>query len=309
MKVLDASFLIWERDEFRGGINAIERAGRTCYKSEGKIGPGSAEQFVEMLISVKHEAMLEHGDYIFLCDDHKIYDNVADSLQGIRDMGFQPPMLEMSCISGRPIISGNIRAWREMFGYNMLAGAYFIGHMDPIYTQGFMDSGLAPDPRIRQIRYTDLHTRNEKLTHQRLSVSFTVDRGISHEFVRHRGMSFAQESTRYCNYGMDRFGNEITTIKPFYLEGKDLELWRRGAMTSEVTYMHLLNIGHTPQEARTALPTGTKTELVMTGNLRNWQHFFDLRAKQITGPAHPQAAEVAVPLYEQCKLILPDVIF
>lgn len=308
MRTVKADFQILDRDELRGGLAIIETAGRTCYKSEDNVGPGSAERFVANCIRRKHEAMLEHGDYIFLVDDRKIYDNVADSLQLIRNSGFQAPMLEMSCIDGRPIVSGNIRAWRELFGHGALASAYFIGHMDPIYTQGFIDSGTEPDPRVKQIRYDDLIDRREKLTHQRQTVRFVVDRGVSHEFVRHRGMSFAQESTRYCNYANDKFGKEICLVEPFYLHHEDLALWRRSAMSDEVAYMHLISMGHTPQEARTLLPTGTKTELVMTGNLRAWQHFFDLRAKQITGPAHPQAAEVAVPLWETCKLIYSDVI-
>lgn len=308
MKILKPSVRIEERDELRGGLAIIERAGRTCYKSEDKITADSGERFVAMCIERKHEAMLEHGDYIFTMDDRKIYENVADALQILRDSGFEPPMLDMTCIAGRPIISGNIRAWRELFGYGSLAGAYFIGHMDPIYTQGFIDSGSQPDPRIRQIRYADLIDRREKLIHQRQTVRFIVDRGASHEFVRHRKMSFAQESTRYCNYASDRFGNEISVIEPCCLQHEDLMLWKRNAMTDEVAYMHLIRSGNTPQQARPTLPTSTKTELVMTGNLLNWQHFFDLRAKQITGPAHPQAAEVAIPLWEMDKLMFPSVI-
>lgn len=308
MRTVNADFQILDRDELRGGLAIIETAGRTCYKSEDNVSPGSAERFVANCIRRQHEAMLEHGDYIFCIDDRKIYNNVAEGLQMIRDTGYQAPMLEMTCIDDRPIISGNIRAWRELFGFGSLAGAYFIGHMDPIYTQGFCDSGTDPDPRVKQIRYTDLLDRREKLTHQRQTVRFTIDRGVSHEFVRHRGMSFAQESTRYCNYANGRFGAEICTVEPFYLQHEDLALWKRSAMSDEAVYMHLIQAGHSPQEARTVLPTSTKTELVMTGNLRNWQHFFDLRARQITGAAHPQALEVAAPLYEMDKLLLPGVI-
>lgn len=308
MKNLKPSFQIMERDEIRGGLAIIEEAGRTCYKSERKIEPGSAERFVQMCIRRRHEAMLEHGDYIFLIEDKHIYDNVAESLQMIRDAGHPAPMLEMTCIHGRPIVSGNIRAWRDLFSYGSLAGAYFTGHIDGLYTQCFFDSGADPDPRIRQIRYADLQDRLEKLTHQRQSVRFIIDRGVSHEFVRHRTMSFAQESTRYCNYAGDRFEHEISAIVPSFLQHEDLALWRSSVISAETAYMHLLQSGHTPQEARSVLPTSTKTELVMTGNLRAWQHFFDLRAKQLTGSAHPQAAEVAKPLYKLTKLMYDGVI-
>lgn len=308
MKIVKAGFVVEERDELRGGLKIIERAGRTCYKSEDHTRPDSAERFVEKCIRSHHDAMLEHGDYIFLIDDKHIYDNVAEGLQMIRDAGDQAPMLEMTCINNRPIVSGNIRAWRELFGYASLAGAYFIGHMDSIYTQGFFDSGMQPDPRVKQIRYADLIDRKEKLTHQRMTVRWIVDRGVSHEFVRHRKMSFAQESTRYCNYSGDKFDNEISVIEPFYLQHEDLSLWKRSTMSDEVAYMHLIRGGRTPQEARTVLPTSTKTELVMTGNLRTWQHFFDLRSAEKTGKAHPQAKQVAEPCHTFCKLMHPGVI-
>lgn len=308
MKILKPSFQIMERDELRGGLAIIEEAGRTCYKSEENICPGSAERFVQMCIRRRHEAMLEHGDYIFLIEDEHIYHNVAEGLQMIRDAGHPAPMLEMTCINHRPIVSGNLRAWRDLFSYGSLAGAYFIGHMDPLYTQCFFDSGSEPDPRVRQIRYADLQDRLEKLTHLRQTVRFIVDRGVSHEFVRHRTMSFAQESTRYCNYSSDKFGSEISAIEPLFLQHEDLALWRSSVKSDEVAYMHLLQGGHTPQEARGLLPTSVKTELVMTGNLHAWQHFFNLRAKQLTGAAHPQAAEVAIPFYETDKLLFPGVI-
>jgi thymidylate synthase (FAD) len=132
-------------------------------------------------------------------------------------------------------------------------------------------------------------------------VRFTIDRGISHEFVRHRVMSFSQESTRYCNYSQGKFGREITVIAPCYLvEGSQpYELWRRSCMSDEVEYFTLLNMGLSPQEARAVLPNSTKTELMMTGTIRQWDHFFDLRARQLTGPAHPQAVEVAEPLMQE----------
>ena len=308
MKTVNADFQILERDEQRGGLAIIEIAGRTCYKSEGNIGPGSAEKFVSNCIRRKHEAMLEHGDYIFAIENMRLYSALAADLQLIRDAGQPAPMLEMTCIGNRPIVSGNIRAWRELFVYGLSSGAYFIGHMEPLYTQGFYDSQTEPGPFVRQIRYADLRDRLEKLTHERQTVRFVIDRGVSHEFVRHRTMSFAQESTRYCNYANDKFGKEICAVEPFYLRHEDMALWRKSVMSDEAAYMELIRAGHTPQEARTLLPTATKTELVMTGNLRAWQHFFDLRAKQMTGPAHPQAAEVAMPLYEADKLIYPGVI-
>ena len=312
MRIVQAAFQIEDRDELRGGLHIIERAGRLCYKSEGKATGDSTEAFVKSLIRRKHLSVLEHGDMIFEIGDRHIYENVAEGLQILRDSGKQPPMLEMSNIDQRYIVSGNIRAWMELFGCGSLAGRYFIGHFDPVFIQGmdFLDEDAEPDPRVRQINYADLRSASEKRTHLRHTVRFTVDRGVSHEFVRHRKMSFSQESTRYCNYANERFGREITVISPCYLleSTEGYALWKRQCMSAENAYFTLLNLGLLPQEARAVLPTSTKTELMMTGNLRAWQHFFDLRAKRLTGAAHPQAEEVAIPLYELFKALYPETI-
>ena len=147
------------------------------------------------------------------------------------------------------------------------------------------------------------------LEHASLTVLFTVDRGVSHEIVRHRLASFAQESTRYCNYSQDKFGNEITVIQPCFLRVGTPEwtAWYDACLAAEKAYFSMLQAGRTPQEARDVLPTSLKTELWMTANLREWRHFLKLRAAGTTGKPHPQMAEVAVPLLEILKGYLPEV--
>ena len=145
------------------------------------------------------------------------------------------------------------------------------------------------------------------LEHATMTVLFVVDRGISHEIVRHRMASFAQESTRYCNYSQDKFGKEITVIKPFYLEQdtKDYSVWYWAMKECEHAYFTLLQMGYSPEKARCVLPTSLKTELVMTANMREWRHFFKLRAAGETGKPHPQMLEVAVPLLKECQQKFP----
>lgn len=166
---------------------------------------------------------------------------------------------------------------------------------------------------------------------KRITVRFICDRGVSHEFVRHRVFSFAQESTRYCNYSKDKFGNEVTYIMPYwipYKEGQyeinegedswgnyngDYITWNKEPVSehssyyktlfyfikaldqAEMQYFNLLNSGWTPQQARAVLPNALKTELVMTGFVSDWKHFFELRD---AASAHPQAQELAHPLHE-----------
>lgn len=147
------------------------------------------------------------------------------------------------------------------------------------------------------------------LEHASFTVKFVVDRGVSHEIVRHRLASFAQESTRYCNYAKDDFGSEITFIKPLFLkEGTDgFEFWRSSCEFAEWSYFKMLDWGCTPQEARAVLPNSLKTELVMSANLREWRHFFKLRAANSTGKAHPQMLEVTRPLLDELKTLIPVV--
>ena len=130
------------------------------------------------------------------------------------------------------------------------------------------------------------------LEHGVLTVKFICDRGVSHEIVRHRIASYCQESTRYCNYSQDKFGNEITVIRPcFLMEGtKKYELWSHACDRAESAYFDMLICGCTPQEARSVLPNSLKTEVVMTANIREWRHFIKLRTSE---KAHPQMRQVA----------------
>lgn len=147
------------------------------------------------------------------------------------------------------------------------------------------------------------------LEHASVTVKFVVDRGISHELVRHRLASFAQESTRYCNYSKDDFGSEITFIIPDYLKYKSegWNIWKESMKQAEDAYFKMLDFGLSPQQARAVLPNSLKTEVVMTANLREWRHFFKLRALGTTGKPHPQMLEVAVPLLEDMKNLIPVV--
>ncbi len=164
------------------------------------------------------------------------------------------------------------------------------------------------------------------LEHYSFTVKFTCDRGVSHEIVRHRLAAYCQESTRYCNYSGDKFGNEITVIMPCWYSNLNIDKlmkiivnpfiihdplnteeqsfinWYSGCQYSEVTYFKLLELGCTSQEARAVLPNSLKTEVVMTANIREWRHFFKMRC---SSAAHPQMREVAIMLLNQCKEKIP----
>ena len=245
----------------------IELAGRTCYKSEDKITEDSAKEFVDRMIKSEHGAMLEHGT-VYLTIPNK---NVSRSL--LIYYCERNPYSKVVWTDTNVYITTNYRViiennWNDLLKYI-----------------------TAP---------TEFHVK-------RTTVKFICDRGVSHEFVRHRVFSFAQESTRYCNYSKDKFNNEITFIIPCWI--KDLEegnyyayceyhhskndaskRWFDSCMSSEFVYTNLIEEGWKPQEARTILPNSLKTELIMTGFDSDWQHFFELRCAP---NAHPQAKELA----------------
>lgn len=149
------------------------------------------------------------------------------------------------------------------------------------------------------------HGHEAVLEHGTFTVKFICDRGVSHEIVRHRVASYCQESTRYCNYSKDDFGNEITVIMPCFLEegtNGGYQIWKAYCEQAEDGYFNLMNFGCSPQEARALLPNSLKTEVVMTANIREFRHFLKLR----TSPAaHPQMREVAFMLLKLCKDTFP----
>ena len=293
----------------------IEKVGRTCYKSEDKITKDSAVKFVGNLVKRGHEAMIEHYNLIFRTDastyeeikadwDTLLHNgNLYEANCELIEEGLRPYLRftdqftdEMRCI-----ISGNMRAWRD-FAKACIAGFGFMpNYMHgmirnyPTFFSEFNDyiPPIISNTILIPIYENDLLPGIERNTHLNVTVKFICDRGVSHEMVRHRVASFAQESTRYCNYSQDKFGNEITVIRPSWCEeGSDAyKEWLHGCLDSERRYNVLLDIGRTPQEARSVLCNSLKTEIIVTMNLDGWKHFFGLRCAE---GAHPDMREVAI---------------
>lgn len=148
------------------------------------------------------------------------------------------------------------------------------------------------------------------LEHEKITVTIICDRGVSHEIVRHRIASYSQESTRYCNYSDKKFGNELTFIKPSFWSKNDpqYKIWEEQMEQIEKTYNKLIRNGATPQEARSVLPNSLKTEIVVTMNIREWRHFFNIRTAQV---AHPQMREIAqmmlLDFREKCPILFDDI--
>ena len=149
------------------------------------------------------------------------------------------------------------------------------------------------------------------LEHAYMRIKFVTNRAIANELTRHRVMAWTQESTRYCNYGKDRFGSEISFIySPYFQVGTaGFDSFTQACEKAEKEYFALLNIGYSPEQARDVLPLSTKTTLVGTANLREWRHLFDLRAVEATGPVHPMMKQLMAPCLKEASKLLPDIFF
>jgi len=141
------------------------------------------------------------------------------------------------------------------------------------------------------------------LEHQSLTVKFICDRGIMAELTRHRLASFSVESTRYCNYSSDKFGNELTVIDPMFNNWSKHHMWKEACKVAEIHYFGLLEMGVAPEMARSVLPSSTKTEVVMTANMREWRTVLKQRTSLA---AHPQMRELMVPLLAELHSLLPE---
>ena len=142
------------------------------------------------------------------------------------------------------------------------------------------------------------------LEHESITVDITTNRAISHQLVRHRLASYSQESQRYCNYGNDKFNNEITFVYPhgFRRFTPEHSLWMGSCLHASDTYFKLLKLGVLPETARGVLPNDTKTEIMMTMNIRTWRHFLKIR----TAPdAQPQIQELARLILNEFKQHVP----
>lgn len=141
------------------------------------------------------------------------------------------------------------------------------------------------------------------IEHASASIKIVTDRGITHEIVRHRIASYAQESTRYCNYSQDKFGREVAFIQPPGLDDRQHGQWQSACLDAERYYFQMLDMGCSPQIARSVLPNCTKTEIVMTCNFREWRHFILLRSSKA---AHPQIRPIAAAVWKVLYELAPE---
>lgn len=278
MKIIEnQSAEIWEQGEgFDNMIKHIERVARVCYQSTDLIKEGSAEKLVNNLINNGHLAMLEHGTVYMTIPVELWYDDL--------EYLFRVPYIDDLTVEKYSrirefdsfvYITTNYRCLIDADKYNKI-----IFKTKPCWSK------FIPGKH-----------------EERITVQMITNMQVSHEYVRHRVMSVAMESSRYCSYDKEKFGDEIQFILPLWLKGEsvdkmDIIEWSNAMQDAENHYMRMRAKGWQPQQCAQFLPKATKTQLVLTGFKSDWDHFFDLRYFGKTGKPHPQAQELATIIYK-----------
>ena len=276
MRIIEPSTEIIEQNSGLEGLyKHIELCGRTCYKSEDKITEDSAKKFVDTIIKSGHGSVLEHGT-VYLAIPMTTY--APDAVNIYRDNAYSK------------VNDCNEFIFTDKYGNKVSAWCVTTNLRVLVENDCLEDLEFLCEP-------TEYHEK-------RAAVKFICSRGISHELVRHRIFSFSQESQRYCAYNKDKFGGEITFIKPIWYEQKeDIDTsnytdYGYSLLYAENRYLDLLEQGLKAQEAREVLPNSTKTEVIMTGFTSDWLHFFKLRTDKA---AHPEMRKLTIPLEKEFK--------
>lgn len=311
----------------------IERVGRICYKSEDKMTADSAIGFCQRMKGSGHWAMLEHG-YVFFRLSTELGKMLIEEIDANDRFAYEDATpyrvgnyLDITEVPDDcDYVSGSFRAMLQLVG---LVEKSHITDWLAVRKVGYVLHGAYPDMFEQSYDGIEfdandsivLYTREEFINHVKArdeeygtafvdrvlmkhvphTFVFTCDRGVSHEFVRHRRPGYGQESTRYCNYTKDKFGKGITVIDPLFWGEEAFadnenaaelhEMWQAACKMLEITYNQMVALGATAQQARSILPNSTKTEIGITATEEEWQHMINLRYHGTTGKPHPQMVE------------------
>jgi thymidylate synthase (FAD) len=307
MRIIEPSLTILDDLDQQSLAVRIEYCGRICYKSEHRIEKESAIPFVKKMAAFGHNSVLEMGVITLVVD--------CSTPEPINNLFFcQPKFLQIDWLNThRLLVTGSIRAFREMRLFHPTdaiskAITLFLAKRHPYFFDTFLaDTGEAHPPGVTvdQMGLTTVEQLNsaQRAKHRYLAVKFIVNRAVTHELVRHRPCTFLQESQRYCRYSDDKFGNEVTFIKPLFFDEQSPEftIWKKAMEDMEQQYFRLLETS-TAQAARTVLPNSCKTEIIVYANLLEWQHILELRTSKA---AEPSMREVMIPLQQELQKRYP----
>jgi len=306
MIIVDPGFEIQDALDQASLVVRLEACGRICYKSEEKISVDSAMPFVKKIAEHGHNSVMEMA--VVTLRLHCTALQIADFLQ------CQPKYLSIDPLDDGLLVTGSIRAFRELYSFFsktelVCAMVDFLGTRHPylfenIWKPVARSGGLAIGVKKMPLEQVEQLVPDLLLRHRYLGVKFIVNRAVTHEIVRHRPCSFLQESQRYCRYSQDKFGNQVTFIRPLFFapDSAEYKLWQQAMEMTEALYLQLLETS-TPQAARTVLPNSCKTEIIVYCNLAEWRHIFRLRT---SAAAEPSMREVMIPLEMELRRRYPQ---
>ena len=291
MRLIDASYEIIEQEpNILGVYKQIEKAARTAYKSEDKITEGSAQRMVEALCKSNHGACLEHGTIYLKCDD-----------MGPDEYGRVNCMFPLKGTYGSNPYSKIVYNYWEQTPNSIQKEFCKTIPRTTVYittnARVIFDSAWEDDLKY-MCEPTEFHEK-------RITVNFVASIGVVREILRHRKFSFLNESTRYCNYSKDKFDNQLTFINPYWINNSEnkqaVSIWRENLERCEKDYNYLISDWKLkPEEARGILPLDLKSELIVTGFVSDWIHFFRLRSHiAATGKPHPDIQKLADSLMQE----------
>lgn len=296
MKLIESSVELLKQEPGMSGINKmIELAGRTCYKSEANITENSAEEFVKRMINSRHMTMLEHGTVYLYLEVNK--DNATSK--------FEYPLSGYTAHYNWRDVVGNIRA---RYASNKYSRAFSMTDEDGTY-KVYITTNLRVIHENKWFDDLQFICEQTKCHEKRIAIKFIPNIAIAREIRTHRNMSFANESTRWCNYSKGKFGNNVTFIRPIWLKTSDYnamddigKTFYKSCEHCEYDYMKLLNGGLKVEDARDVLGLDVKSEIVVTGFASDWREFFDKRLFEKTGKVHPMMLKLAT----EAKQLLSD---
>ena len=317
MRIIKPTFEILEHDSNTNPQQFIEKIARTCYKSEDKITEDSNRKFIKAIYDRGHWAMLEH--FVFIYSTSYRLTSVLKRLHVKFINILEVPGGTYISFTARALldIEKELEQKKEVLKENpSLDLAVLEGVIELLIRTVIKDYDCyelfgrdRENPQTKDVGHPETFYFLEKVNRDEInmfcrphldwtSVRFTVSRGVTHELVRHRICSFAQESQRYVGYNKDKFGGEITVIKPCFLKENSpvYNMWRSAEEAVEETYMAMIGEGAKPQEAREVLTNSTKAEIIVTASFEQWERMFLLRCDT---PAHPCMREVMIPLFNE----------
>jgi thymidylate synthase (FAD) len=309
MKVVAPYFEILEDLDKQSLPVRIEGCGRICYKSEDKISPESAEPFIRNIIKHGHNSVTEMA--VLTLKIQYDTESIASKF-----FNLMPKFLIVDKVDKKELlVTGSIRAFRELYQSNptvkmVKAIAEYLSSRHPLFYEDLLpERGLLKQEGVQvekvSLETVDSFSADLLARHRHVAVLFVVNRAVTHEIVRHRPVSYLQESQRYCRYSQDKFGNEVTFIKPMFFQenSEEYSLWEKAMQDTEKIYLKLLETS-SPQAARTVLPNSCKTEIITFANLLEWLHIFKLRTSK---GAEPSMREVMIPLLHKFQEKYPTI--